>query len=196
MRQVGRVMRCKEATMQGRIWVRVALFFGVLGAAAPSMAADPALEPFFGEYVGRSIQAPNEPLSPRDLGIKISRRGDNGFTLTWTTVIHDAAGARRQSYSVRFVPSARDGIFSSAMRHDMFGHTEPLDPLRGEPYVWADIHGPTLRVHALLIVDDGGYEIQVYQRTLTDDGMTLQFSRNRNGRELKTISGTLTRKAG
>jgi hypothetical protein len=185
--------------MHGRIGVGAALLLcviGVLGAAAASAAADPALEPFFGEYVGRSIQAPNEQLSPRDLSITISRRDDNGFTLVWTTVIHDAAGARRQSYSVHFLPSARAGIFSSAMRHDIFGHAEPLDPLKGEPYVWADIHGPTLRVHALLIADDGGYEIQVYRRTLTSDGMTLQFSRNRNGRELKTIYGALTRKAG
>ena len=81
------------------------------------------------------------------------------------------------------------------MRRDAFGHSEPLDPLKGEPYVWADIEGPTLRVHALLITDDGGYEMQVYRRTLTADGMTLEFSRNRNGKELKTIYGNLQRKA-
>jgi hypothetical protein len=80
------------------------------------------------------------------------------------------------------------------MHRDTFGHAEPLDPLKGEPYVWAGISGPTLTVHALLITNDGGYEIQVYRRTLTADGMALTFSRNRNGRELKTVYGVLGRK--
>jgi hypothetical protein len=48
----------------------------------------------------------------------------------------------------------------------------------------------------MLITDDGGYEMQVYRRTLTDDGMSLSFSRNRNGQELKTVYGVLARKAG
>jgi hypothetical protein len=82
------------------------------------------------------------------------------------------------------------------MHKDMFGQSEPLDPIKGEPYFWADIHGATLTVRALLIGDDGGYEIQVYRRTLTPDGMALKFTRNRNGTELKTIYGLLQRKPG
>jgi hypothetical protein len=163
----------------------------------PLWAADQSIARFFGEYEGRSVQAPNEPLSARDLSIKIGPHGKNGFTLEWTTVIRDPSGTKRQSYSIDFSPSDRAGIFASAMHRDTFGHSEPLDPLKGEPYVWADIHGSTFRVHALLITDDGGYEMQVYRRTLMEDGsgLALQFSRNRNGRELKTIYGVL-RKTG
>jgi hypothetical protein len=161
-----------------------------------TLAADQGIDQFLGEYVGRSVQAPNEPLSPRDLGIKISRNDGDAFTLEWTTVIRDAKGVRRQSYAIDFSPSARSGIYSSAMHTDMFGQSQPLDPLKGEPYIWADIHGSTLTVRALLIEDDGGYEIQVYRRTLTSSGMALKFSRNRNGTELKTIYGLLERKSG
>jgi hypothetical protein len=183
-----------EGAVRSKITAAAALVLWVV-AGGPSRAADATIQQFFGDYVGRSMQAPNEPLSPRDLGIKISAHGDNGFTLAWTTVIRDTAGTRRQSYSIDFTPSDRDGIYSSAMHRDAFGHSEPLDPLQGKPYVWADINGQTLRVHALLITDDGGYEIQVYRRTLTKDGMALQFTRNRNGKELKTIYGALARKA-
>jgi hypothetical protein len=165
-------------------------------AAFPAVAApDPAIAPFIGEYVGRTIQAPNEPLSPRDLATKIEAKGDDGFTLEWTTVIRDARGARRQAYSIEFSPSARQGTFSSAMRRDMFGHSEPLDPLKGDPYVWAHVDGATLTVRALLINDDGGYEIQVYRRTLTPSGLSLAFTRNRDGTQLKTIYGVLDRVA-
>ena len=170
------------------------LIIGALIAARAAGAADEGVAQFFGNYVGRTITAPDGSLSPRDLSIEIKPHGDNGFLLAWTTVIRDASGTRHRAYSIAFTPSTRTGIFASAMRRDAFGHSEPLDPLKGEPYVWADIEGPTLRVHALLITDDGGYEMQVYRRTLTADGMTLEFSRNRNGKELKTIYGNLQRK--
>jgi hypothetical protein len=171
------------------------LIIGALIAARAAGAADEGVAQFFGNYVGRTITAPDGSLSPRDLSIEIKPHGDNGFLLAWTTVIRDASGTRHRAYSIAFTPSTRTGIFASAMRRDAFGHSEPLDPLKGEPYVWADIEGPTLRVHALLITDDGGYEMQVYRRTLTADGMTLEFSRNRNGKELKTVYGNLQRKA-
>jgi hypothetical protein len=175
----------------GRLLLAVALVL----AAAPRLAAaaDAAIAPFIGEYTGRTIQAPNEPLSPRDLGIKIAAKGEDGFLLEWTTVIHDARGTRRQSYVIAFGPSSRKGIYSSAMQRDLFGAPEPLDPLKGDPYVWAHIEGTTLSVHALLISDDGGYEIQVYRRTLTPSGLSLAFTRNRNGTPLKAVYGVLDR---
>jgi hypothetical protein len=181
--------------MRKHVIAGVVVMAGLLLAGPRLLADDAAITPFLGAYVGKSIQAPKETLSPRDLGIKISRHGENGFTLEWTTVIRSFGQEKHQSYSIDFTPSPRPGIFSSAMHRDTFGHAEPLDPLKGEPYVWANIAGPTLTVHALLITDDGGYEIQVYQRTLTSDGMTLTFSRNRNGQELKTVSGALVRSA-
>ncbi len=162
-------------------------------APAPLSAADAELNQFFGEYVGHATQAPNEPWSPRDLSIKIRPQGSNSFTLEWTTVILRANGPKRQSYSVDFSPSERSNIYSSAMRHDLFGQSEPLDPLKGDPYLWARINDRTLTVYAMLIADDGGYEMQIYERTLTEGGMVLKFSRNRNGRELKAITGLLKR---
>jgi len=169
------------------------LIWALPGVTPPAHAADAALAQFFGAYVGNSTQAPNEPLAPRDLTTKISAHGENGFTLEWTTVIYRADGPTRRSYKVNFSPSDRPGIFSSAMRSDLFGQSEPLDPLKGDPYLWAQLSGPTLTVHAMLITDSGGYEMQTYERTLAEGGMILRFSRNHNGREMKTITGKLKR---
>src|SRR5581483_11801608 len=69
----------------------------------------------------------------------------------------------------------------------------PLDPLRGDPYVWARIQGATLTVSALLITDDGGYEVHVYDRTLIAGGLLLEHSRVRDGAVLQTVTGTLKR---
>jgi hypothetical protein len=182
--------------MRGYIVAGVVFIGGLILGLSPALAADSAITPFIGDYVGRSLQAPNEPLSPRDLSIKISPHGERGFTLEWTTLIHDGGGERRQTYSIDFTPSQRRGIFASAMHRDAFGHSGPMDPLQGEPYVWAAITGKTLTVHAMLITDDGGYEMQVYRRTLNADGMALSFSRNRDGQKLKTVYGVLARKTG
>ncbi len=128
---------------------------------------------------------------PRDLSVKI-RPYNHGFTLDGTTLIDRSDGPKRQSYSIQFSPTNRAGIFASAMRRSMFGHLEPLDPLKGAPYIWARIAGGTLTVYTLLIADDG-YEVQIYERTLTPDGMDLRLSHDRNGKEVKTVTGTLKR---
>ncbi|MBV9521284.1 MAG: hypothetical protein JO010_00730 [Alphaproteobacteria bacterium] len=164
---------------------------GLLALAAPSAAENP-LDPFFGAYEGRSIDAPDETLSARDLSVTIRPKG-KGFRLDWTTVIHHAQGPKRQSYAIDFAPTDRPDTFASSMHRDVFGETEPLDPLKGQPYVWAHLAGKTLTVYALMIPDDGGYEVQTYERTLTAEGMDLRFARDLNGKETKIITGSLKR---
>jgi hypothetical protein len=162
-------------------------------APPPGAAAESALDRFFGDYTGRSIQAtPEQGLEARDLDVKISPHG-SGFVLAWTTVIYRAKKPTRKTYSVEFGRTERVGIFSSAMRRDVFGHEGPLDPLEGEPYVWARLAGSTLTIFALLITDEGGYEIQTYDRTLTDDGLELRYTRDRNGKILPPVTGSLKR---
>ncbi len=43
----------------------------------------------------------------------------------------------------------------------------------------------------MMVTDDGGYEMQVYDRTLTKGGMDLKFSRVHDGKTLKQITGSL-----
>lgn len=166
----------------------------VIGSAVlPAVAADARLERFFGDFTGRSIQSKSDQgLEPRDLDVKISPHG-KGFIIGWTTVIYRAKQPTRKTYSVEFSRTERAGIFASAMRRDVFGHDEPLDPLHGDPYVWARLSGDTLTIFALLITSEGGYEIQTYDRTLTDDGLELRYTRDRDGKILPPVTGSLKR---
>ena len=79
------------------------------------------------------------------------------------------------------------------MRKNLFGQTVPLDPLKGDPYVWARIVGDELRVHALIIREDGGYKLLSYDRVLTEIGLDLYYSRIRVGELLRVVTGTLKR---
>ena len=166
-----------------------------LWALAPGQASagEPSFEAFFGSYVGRSVASAEGDTAPRDLSVHIEESGD-GFKVDWATVRQLADGStRRRALSIVFQPTKRSGIYGSAMRSDKFGHRVPLDPLKGDPYVWAKIQGRTLTVYALVITEEGGYEMQVYERTLTESGLDLRFARVRNGLRLKLITGTLTR---
>jgi hypothetical protein len=77
------------------------------------------------------------------------------------------------------------------MRTDVFGNAVPLDPLNGDPYIWARLDGAKFWMYALFVTDTGGYEMQTYERTLVPGGMDLRYSRVRDGEVLRTVTGKL-----
>jgi hypothetical protein len=80
------------------------------------------------------------------------------------------------------------------MRVDAFGNATPLDPLRGDPYVWARLEGSRFIVYALVITASGGYEMHEYERTLTPAGvMSLNYLRVVDGDVQRAVTGTLNR---
>lgn len=158
-------------------------------------AAADAIEPFIGEYSGRAMSENDSGLEERDMSVQIEQRDKGGFVVKWTTVSRGSVSNRlkKKSYTVEFIPTKRPNIYSSAMKTNVFGGRQALDPLKGDPFVWARIHDETLTVYALIVTDEGGYEMQTYDRTLIAEGMNLRFSRVRDGEILKQISGTLER---
>jgi len=166
--------------------------FSVAATSMPAFASGPA-EAFYGHFVGTTIDEGVGEIEKRDLDVHV-RPYRNGFNIEWTTTIHRTSGkTKRANFSINFRPTERSGVFSSAMRKDKFGNARPLDPLRGDPYVWAVVEGDVLTVNTLIILEGTGYEIQTYERRLTPDGMNLVFSRIRNGEKLKRIKAKLQR---
>lgn len=187
----------------GREWVamhqlqRVLLLAMLVWSGLPAWGADrtPAMASFYGSYQGKSISANEDGLTERDIDVVI-KPTDKGFHLSWTTVVRvPKGGLTRKAYSIDFTQMKRSGVYASAMRTDMFGNRVPLDPLKGDPFVWAALGGDTLTVYSLHISEDGGYELQAYERALTADGLHLEFSRIREGMYLEYITGTLVRVA-
>ena len=168
------------------------LFLAAAALAGPASSAETSIEAFFGKYTGQTVTSGGDEVSKRDLSVHIKPAGKGNFSIDWITFTRSASGMRkRKEYSISFKPSERDNVYASAMKKNLFGKSVPLDPIKGEPYVWARIHGKTLTVHAMIITDDGGYEMQVYDRTLNWNGMDLNFSRVRDGKTLKQITGSL-----
>jgi hypothetical protein len=162
-----------------------------MALAATGEAAAPDVEVFFGDYEGEAISENNADLQKRDLRVRISGI-ENGFTVNWISVTKRPDGKlKRKEYSIVFHPTRRKNIFRSGERKDMFGNNVPMDPMEGDPYVWARIDKDTLTVYALHVLEDGGYEIQTYARRRIPEGLSLKYSRVRDGEILRTLTGTL-----
>lgn len=173
---------------------------GVAGAVAFSLCligtmAQAQIERFVGSYEGSASVVSTDGISqPRDMSVEIEDTED-GFTVSWTTITYRADGSSKEKpYTIDFVPSDRDGIFAAAMRRNVFGHNVQMDPMKGEPYVWARIEGDTLSVFSIFVLQNGGYEIQQFDRTLAEGGLQLNFKSLTEGALKRSVSTFLKRK--
>jgi hypothetical protein len=171
-----------------------ALLFSVLVFQPLIATAGNIIDPFIGEYLGRVKIIDGDREIERDLGVKISKT-KKGFNIEWTATTRKPNGKpKTKKYTIDFLPTKRSNVFAAAMKTNVFGGKEPLDPMKGDPYVWSRVTGDTLSLFALLVRDDGGYELQVYDRTLATDGLQLKYSRIRDGQPLRAIETLLRRK--
>jgi hypothetical protein len=155
------------------------------------LAAD--VDRFVGAYAGQAETVLDGEAKGRDLRASVEHSG-NGFLLSWTSISYKNDGtSKERTYQIEFVPSQRDSIYGSAMKTNIFGKQVPLDPLKGEPFVWARFEGDTFSVFSLFINEVGEYEMQEYHRTLADGGLNLLFRRVSNGVPQKEITAFLAR---
>lgn len=165
-------------------WVALTLTFPAAHAAEYDI--------FVGDYEGKYISPDGDRI--RDLSVKI-REAKEGFSISWVTTILKENESKEKKYSIDFIETDREHIYEAAQKKNVFGGRDPLDPLKGKAYAWSRVKGRTLTTFALTITDDGGYEMQTFDRILTEDNnLDVKFSRVRNGEVMKAINVTLNRK--
>jgi hypothetical protein len=159
----------------------------------PSFGFAAEINRFVGTYIGTSETISDGETQKRDMNVVIDET-KSGFQLTWTSVSYKTDGRTKdKTYTVEFVPSNRDHIYQSAMKMSLFGKAIPLDPLDGDPFVWARFEGDTFSVFSLIIDENGEYEVQEYHRTLVDGDLELVFLSVRSGVPQREIRTTLLR---
>lgn len=169
------------------------LLFVAVSATAPAAWAKDAIDPFVGTFKGKAEIETNNGLKKRDVAVTIAK-SNRGFSVDWTTTIPKADGTRRtKQYKIQFSPAKRKKLYAAGMRRNLFGKLVPLNPLKGDPYMWAAIRGDVLFVYGMHVTDDGGYEFQVYERKVIPGGMIVTFKRFRDGKQLKDITANLKR---
>ena len=183
------------------------LFTVVVVVAALPVGAGAALaadhhEKFYGSYVGSGTanQVIEKVTEQRDLDVTVEPFKKGGFTIKWITVVRGSDGARvgedvkRREVEENFLPlEDKEGVFILSPKGGLFQKAELPNPLRGEPMRWATVENGAMTVYSMAIGDNGGSELQVYRRTLTEKGMNISFLRMRDETVVVQMEGELVR---
>ena len=172
----------------------------LLLASAPLRAGVGDLTPFFGAYVGvAEVQdLPGGDTRQRDMDIVIQPYHEDGFMIQWVNVTlvdgrRDLPGVERRVQRVLFEPADDRDFYVEVEEDNPFREREETRPMRGDPVRWASLDGDRLHVYAFVVGEDGTYELQVYDRVLTDKGIDIEFQRIVDDVLLRRISGTTAR---
>jgi len=186
-------MNSRRAVLAAPAAALVALALAIWPARAEER--DAAIEDFYGAFVGEAFIEGTAQF--RDIIVSIQPIR-NGFSIYTSTVIRDGPQravrgvkwrAETQSFAATDVPH----VYEPLVRKSMFSEKKDPDLMAGDTLAWASIRGQTLGVYAMNLLEDGHYELRVFERTLTDLGMDLSFVRYNDGLPVLELKGVLAR---
>ena len=176
----------------------VLAIFGHLVGSHPALAED--LSRFFGSYVGRAtVEDPETGAQQlRDLDIVISPYREDGLQIDWVTVglvdgRRDLPGVKRWSQTALFTPSDDQDFMVDVGENSLFKERGDMEVIAGDPVRWTRIEDDTLHACSFVVLEDGRYELQIYQRMLTETGMDILFERIVDGEVVRRVEGTTAR---
>ena len=189
------------AAKLGYGWGAVVLLTGgLLLGGGPLQAGVGDLTPFFGAFVGvAEVQdLPSGDTRQRDMDIVIQPYQEDGFMIQWVNVTlvdgrRDLPGVERRVQRVLFEPADDRDFYVEVEEGNPFREREETRPMRGDPVRWASLDGNRLHVYAFVVGEDGTYELQVYDRVLTETGIEIEFQRIVDDVVVRRISGTTAR---
>ncbi len=165
--------------------------FAALVLCSAAAAADPALAPFEGQWVGKAtvetVGPTDFPTSVRDVGVTLTDDGKGGFKLEWSTVKRETGDPNRPD------EIAADTVVVFAPAGENRWAAAGGDPAKGQALWFARLDGSTLTVSGFALAEDGKTELQTYVRTIEDATMSLVYTRVSEGVVTRRASGALTR---
>ncbi|MGI9492656.1 MAG: hypothetical protein ACR2QF_09685 [Geminicoccaceae bacterium] len=158
------------------------------------------LSRFFGSFVGRAIveNLDTGEKQLRDLDIVVSPHQDDGLKIDWVTVglvdgRRDVPGVKRWSQTAYFEPSEGAKFLIEVGEGNLFKERSEMEVIKGDPIRWSRIEGDTLHACSFVVLEDGRYELQVYQRILTEVGLEILFERIVDGEVVRRVTGSAVR---
>lgn len=166
-----------------------------LPRATDAADTDATIAAFYGTYVGSARIKGEQEFRDLIVSIKPSRKGFSVYTSTVIRTSSERAtpGVKWRSETQNFIETDMAHLYEPMLRESMFARRREPDIMGGDTLAWASIRGRTLGVFAMNILEDGHYELRVFERTLTDLGMDLRFTRYRDGIVVRELTGTLAR---
>lgn len=144
---------------------------------AESSESERSVERFAGAWVGRTTEGTTVDRRAT-LGIEPTEGG--GFTVTWTSFeapTRSDSGIIRRERKLDFVQTDTPGLYRAR------GANDPVTDLAA----WAYIDGDVLSLSTVAVQPDGRLERQIYDRTLSADGLFLSYRRYLDADLVRTI---------
>lgn len=105
----------------------------------------------------------------------------------------DVPGVQRRVDALTLIPGDDLDIYLEDTRGSLFERRRDVEAMDGDAVRWGRIDKGRLGVFSLVITEDGGYELQSYERILTDIGIDIDFRRIVDGKVVRRIEGTTVR---
>lgn len=166
-------------------------FFGLLlavGMAMPGLAAERKIGDFFGAYLGHGAEETvdgadaSKGKQTRYSQVIIKPAPENGFTIEWSTLKLKGDDIPSQADTKTYVET-----FRATEKESFFRDVTSGDPNLFQDTAWATINGDTLSIVQVSVAPDGNYFVTHYDRTLTEKGMDVRFTRFENSRIVRAV---------
>lgn len=148
-----------------------------------ALAADPSsIEAFVGSWKGQEPRSPTAALPPDALNLEVQKHAD-GFRMSWPDLSAENQGSVGvDNIDASFSATDRAGVYeyapkSGSMLTRMFASPKTGNPLTGETLLWARVDGLNLTVYSMKIDLNGGFDLDHYSWTRTEDGLQLTFKK-------------------
>lgn len=161
----------------------------IFASTIQTFAADRKIEDFYGVYLGHGTEeavgapVPGEAAKQTRFSQVIIRpAAEKGFSIEWATLKLKGddipSTADTKSYTQNFRASDRPNLYRDVTSGD---------PNLGADTSWAVINGNTLSIVQISVDPYGGYFVTHYDRTLTEKGMDVRFTRFENSRIVRAV---------
>lgn len=191
-------MRLLLAALRPALLALIAVL--AIGPATALRAAQPALEPYLGTFVGTAVVANlgDEQRQERDVEVVMEPYKRDGFRIRWTNVTRvdgrrDVRGVERHVGELIFRSSDNGRFFVEAEEYNPFREREETAPMSGDPVRWALLDAKGLHIYSFVVLEDGRYELQISTREPMPDGQLLHFHRVLDGQVVRRIEGRMVR---
>jgi len=160
----------------------------VVASSFQAFAADRKVEDFYGAYLGHGAEEPTGGASgdvekqTRFSQVIIRPAAERGFTIEWATLKLKGDEIPREADTKSYTQT-----FRGTDKPNLFRDVTSGDPNLGADTSWAVINGDTMSVVQVSVAADGGYFVTHYDRTLTEKGMDVRFTRFENSRIVRAV---------
>lgn len=157
-----------------------------------AIAKDLPISAFKGDWRGNAISESNVsvsfPITSRDIDVRIKPTTEGDFSITWRTLLRQKGTPEDpkevlKETTLTFVKTDQANVWKDSKGGDVYA---------GDTISWAQLKKQTLTVYVMAISEAGGYDMQIYKRTLTGVNMELEFTAIRDGAIRRTAKGQLT----